>query len=176
MTPASGSTEPAVIEIRGERVLLRPFRPDEVDALHAAYRASETLVGTLDRDSVRRRVDRSGRWDDGRLDLAVESGGALVGSADVRSGRMMMPEGVCEFGIELWADRRGSGVGTDAVAALTRWLHEHGFPRVQAGTSVENAPMRRVLVKCGYTHEGTMRAFRREGDVRVDYALYAHDG
>ena len=163
-----------MIEITGRRVLLRAFRPDEFEALYEAHAASDSIVGTVDRDRIRRRVEQSGTWVDGRLDLAVESGGALVGSADVRSGRMMLPGGVCEFGIELWAARRGAGIGTDAVTALTGWLHEHGFPRVQAGTAVRNAPMRRVLEKCGYAHEGTMRAFIAEGGTRADYALYAH--
>jgi RimJ/RimL family protein N-acetyltransferase len=163
-----------VIEIAGRRVLLRAFRQDEFEAVYEAHVASDSIVGTVDRERLRRRVDRSGEWVDGRIDLAVESGGALVGSADVRSGRMILPRGVCEFGIELWAARRGAGIGTDAVTALTGWLHGNGFPRVQAGTSVTNAAMRRVLEKCGYAHEGTMRAFMPEGDGRGDYALYAH--
>jgi RimJ/RimL family protein N-acetyltransferase len=163
-----------VIRIDGEHVRLRAFRREEVDAVYEAHRASETMVGTPRRDQVRRRVERSGDWDDGRLDLAVEAEGELIGSVDVRSGRMMMPPGVCEFGIELWAGRRGAGLGTDAVAALTAWLHAHGFPRVQAGTSVGNAPMRRVLEKAGYAYEGTMRSFMPEGGARGDYALYAH--
>jgi RimJ/RimL family protein N-acetyltransferase len=163
-----------VIEIRGDRVLLRAFRPGEVDALYEAHLQSDAIVGTPRRDDVRRRVERSGGWEDGRLDLAVEADGELIGSVDVRSGRMMMPPGVCEFGIELWSGHRGAGLGTDAVAALTAWLHAHAFPRVQAGTSIGNAPMRHVLEKVGYAYEGTMRGFMPEGDGRADYALYAH--
>jgi RimJ/RimL family protein N-acetyltransferase len=164
-----------VIRVEARRVVLRPFRADELDALDEGLRRSEEMVGELGREQVRRRIAASGAWVDGRLDLGVEAGGELIGSIDVRSGRMMMPPGVCEFGIELWAERRGAGLGTEAVELLTGWLHEQGFPRVQAGTNVRNAPMRRVLEKTGYASEGTMRSFMpAAGGGRADYVLYAH--
>jgi RimJ/RimL family protein N-acetyltransferase len=164
-----------VIRIEGRRLVLRGFRADELDALHEAYRRSEAMVGEPDREQVQRRIAGSGEWADGRLDLAVDAGGELIGSVDARSGRMMLPPGVCEFGIELWAERRGGGLGTEVVETLTAWLHEHGFPRVQAGTDLRNTPMRRVLEKAGYANEGTMRGFMPDqDDRRADYALYAH--
>lgn len=164
-----------MIRIEGRRVVLRRFRADELDALHEAFRRSDTMIGEPGREQVRQRIEASGEWADGRLDLAVDLDGELIGSVDVRSGRMMMPPGVCELGIELWADRRGRGLGSDVVETLTRWLHGEGFARVQAGTDLRNAAMRRVLEKAGYAFEGTMRAFIPEQDgTRADYALYAH--
>jgi RimJ/RimL family protein N-acetyltransferase len=163
-----------VTEISGERVLLRPFRADELDALYEGRLRSETAVGEADREQLRGRVEVSGEWHRGGLDLAVEADGALVGAIDVRANRGMLPPGVCELGIELWSASRGYGLGTDAVRALTRWLHDTGFPRVQAGTEVGNAPMRRALEKAGFECEGTMRGFMADGDARADYALYAH--
>lgn len=162
-------------EIRGERVVLRAFRADELDALYEGRLRSATTVGAVDREHLRGRVELSGSWHRGGLDLAVEVDGDLVGAIDVRENRGVMPPGVCEFGIELWAEARGAGLGTDAVATLTRWLHDTGFPRVQAGTEVGNAAMRRALEKVGFACEGTMQAFMPEGDDgRADYALYAH--
>ena len=52
-------------------------------------------------------------------------------------------------------------------------LLENGFPRVQASTDTEHAPMRRVLEKLGFVYEGTMRAFMPQDEGRRDYALYA---
>ena len=153
---------------------MRAFRPEELDEVHARRVRSGTVVGRLARDALRRRLAGSGAWDDGRLDLAIEAGGALVGSVDARSGRLMLPPGVIEFGIELWEEHRGGGLGTEVVELLTGWLHASGFPRVQATTDVANVPMRRVLEKVGYAHEGTMRAFMPEAAGRADYALYAH--
>ena len=160
------------MEIRGPRVLLRPFRPEEFEVVWAERRRSTTSFGSPDRARLRARLERSGDWHDGRLDLGVEVDGELVGEIDVRSNREMIPPGVCEFGIELWQERRGSGIGTEAAGVLTQWLHEQGFPRVQAGTDVRNAPMRRVLEKLGFRHEGDMRSFAPEGAGRADFALY----
>jgi hypothetical protein len=61
---------------------------------------------------------------------------------------MMLPGGDCEFGLELWAARRAPGSATDGVTALTGWLHEHGFPRVQAGDGGEGRRAARAR-KCG---------------------------
>jgi RimJ/RimL family protein N-acetyltransferase len=163
-----------VIELRGARVLLRPFRPEEIDVAWEERLRSTSSFGTPDRTRFFERLERSGAWVDGRLDLAVEADGALVGEVDVRSGLRMLPPGVCEFGIELWQPRRGAGVGTETVSLLAAWLHAQGFARVQAGTDVRNAPMRRVLEKTGFAHEGDMRSFAPDGDGRADFALYAH--
>jgi RimJ/RimL family protein N-acetyltransferase len=160
--------------VQGPRVLLRAFRPEEFEEVWAERLRSATALGAPDRERLQLRHERSGDWHDGHLDLAVEAGGELVGAIDVRSSRQVMPPGVCEFGIELWEDRRGSGIGTETVGVLTQWLHEQGFPRVQAGTHVANRPMRRVLEKLGFQHEGDMRGFAPDGDGRADYALYAH--
>jgi RimJ/RimL family protein N-acetyltransferase len=162
------------IEVRAGRVLLRALRPDELDRLVAERERSTAVVGATDREQLRRRIELSGKWNDGRLDLAIELDGALAGTLDVRSGRMMLPPGVAEFGIELWEDLRGTGVGTGVVRLLTDWLHEHGFPRVQATTDLRNAAMRRVLEKTGFAFEGTLRGFMPGGDRRADFAMYAH--
>ena len=168
-----------MIELQGERVLLRAFRPDEFERTWAERQRSTTTIGTPGpgaRDRFMRRLEASGDWHDDRLDFAVESDGELVGEVDVRSPKSAIPPGVCEFGIELWEERRGGGLGTEVVELLTAWLHDQGYPRVQAGTKVDNAPMRRVLEKAGYAYEGTMRSFAPDGDGRADYALYAHVG
>jgi RimJ/RimL family protein N-acetyltransferase len=163
-----------VIRIEGERILLRPFRPEELETVWRMRVASNAPVGVPSREGLRRRLGHSGAWHDDRLDLAVEHQGALVGEVDVRSGRRMMPSGVCELGIELWPDRRGAGLGTDTIATLTGWLHEHGFPRVQGGTDVRNVAMRRVFAKTGYVEEGVMRSFMPDEGGRADYVLVAH--
>jgi RimJ/RimL family protein N-acetyltransferase len=163
------------MEIRGARVLLRPFLPEEFEIVWEARVASTALQGgPPDRERLRRRHENSGDWHEDRLDFAVEADGELVGEVDVRTGRRMIPSGVCELGIELWADRRGAGIGTDTIRTLTEWLHANGFPRVQGGTDVRNAPMRRVFEKVGYAEEGVMRSFMPDGVGRADYVLYAH--
>jgi RimJ/RimL family protein N-acetyltransferase len=70
---------------------------------------------------------------------------------------------------------QGKGYGREAVELLTTWLFEQGrAERVQAGTAVDNDPMRKVLERLGFRFEGIMRAFGPMPDgTRIDGAMYA---
>src|SRR5207237_7373124 len=103
----------------------------------------------------------------------VESGRRRVGMIEARAPEAAIPPGVCELGIELVPEVRGQGLGTEAVALLTRHLLSNGFERVQASTDVANAAMRGALERAGFRLEGTLRAFMPDGDGRADFALYA---
>jgi RimJ/RimL family protein N-acetyltransferase len=162
-----------MIELKGNRVTLRPIRAAELDELYRQRLASEHIVSTPDREVLRRRVEHSGEWHEGRLDVAIEAEGRLAGSLDARAPERMYPPGVCEIGIELVADMRGRGLGADAIELFADWLLDNGFARVQASTEVTNLPMRRVFEKLGWEHEGTLRSFMPARDGRADYALYA---
>ena len=160
------------MELRGERVRLRPFRPDELDVVLEERQG--LFPHMLDRERTRRRLARSGRLAYGRLDLAIEAAGQVVGEVDARQPKGAMPPGVFEIGIGLWPEAQGKGYGTEAVRLLTEHLlAQRGAARVQASTDVDNAPMRRVLEKLGFVYEGTMRSFMPDGEGRRDYALYA---
>jgi len=161
------------IELRGERVVLRAFRPDEVAAAYEQAKASTARVGSPTFERFQLRVARSGRLVKGRLDLAIENGGALVGSIEARSGDGNFPPGVCEIGIELVPEARGDGLGTEAVSLFSRHLLASGFDRVQASTNVDNGAMRGALERAGFEYEGTLRGYMPEGDGRADHALYA---
>lgn len=162
-----------MIELQGENVTLRPVRADELDELYRQRVASTHMVTTPDREVLRRRIEHSGDWHDGRLDVAIEADGILVGSLDARMSNNAMPPGVCEIGIELDAKARGRGLGGEAIALFADWLLDNGFARVQASTDITNAPMRRVFEKLGWELEGTLRAFMPAEGGRADYALYA---
>ncbi|HEX5449672.1 MAG TPA: GNAT family protein [Gaiellaceae bacterium] len=162
-----------MIELQGTRVALRPLRSDDVDELYRQRVASTHMISTPDKDVLRRRVEHSGEWHEGRLDLAIESDGRLAGSIEARTSQTALPPGVCELGIELEIRERGRGLGAEAIELLTDWLLDNGFERVQASTDVTNAPMRRVFEKLGWEHEGTLRAFMPASGGRADYAMYA---
>jgi RimJ/RimL family protein N-acetyltransferase len=167
-----------ISELRGNAVVLRPFRPDELDELLEGRRRVGMLP--MNRPGARRRlaalIDHSGTVWRGRLDLAIAADGRLVGEIDARSPEGAFPRGVYEIGISLFdpADRR-RGFGSDAVETVTRWLFVHGgAERVQASTAVDNNAMRAVLRRLGFLEEGVLRAFMPSGDgTRDDYALYA---
>jgi RimJ/RimL family protein N-acetyltransferase len=162
--------------LESDRVLLRAFRQQELDQVIAGRAVTPGMVGPEpERDSLIDRLARSGHWNENRLDLAIEAKGELVGEMDARRGRGTYPPGVVEIGIGLYrASVRGHGVGTEAVALLTRHLLEkEGAARVQASTAVTNHAMRRCLEKAGFACEGTMRDFMPGDGGRVDYRLYA---
>jgi RimJ/RimL family protein N-acetyltransferase len=166
-----------VIELVGERVRLRAVRQDEFDLLWAARKQGDgyppgASLGA--RKSLADRIRRSGRLEDGRLDLGIEADGRLIGAVDARSPRPG-PAGIFEIGISLFRGERGRGYGRDAVELLTGYLfREAGAFRVQASTAVDNGAMRRVLELVGWQLEGVMRGFMPvPGGGREDYALYA---
>jgi len=162
-----------VIRLQGDHVVLRPFATDEVDGV-----AVRTTGGDL--EAAGRFVAGSGQWNDkpSGLILAIEDDGRLVGELQARGERaQLLPEGVFELGIEIYepADR-GKGVGSDAVATVTRYLFEdEGAHRVQVSTAVDNAGMRRAAERAGYRYEGTLRAYRAAPShpEPTDYAMYA---
>ena len=163
-------------ELRGRRVRLRGFRPDEV-AL-ALDRMQTIPAAELDADAARERrerIERSGDRNDWEIMFAIEADGRLVGDVQCRCPRFAMPPGVWELGIELWdAADRGRGIGTEAVGLLSSHLfaHEEAI-RVQATTDVDNAAMRRVLEALGFEFEGVLRGFMPDrGGPPRDYAMY----
>ena len=163
----------APLMLHGDRVILRAIRAQEFDRLYEARVQSATSRGAVDSEAFRERMTHSGAWFEGRLDLAIEWDGRLVGTIQARATAGFSPPGVCELGIGLFDEAREKGVGTEAVRLITEWLLANDYPRVQASTDVRNVPMRRVLEKLGFEEEGVLRAFMPDGDSRADYVLYA---
>ena len=158
-------------------VRLRPLRPADFGALWAARHdgSAPDRRQTGAKQRLRARIARSGRFEQGRLDLGVEVAGRLVGQVEARRPRDAMPPGVLEIGIALFPDERGKGYGSEAIDLLCRRLFaELDVHRVQASTALANAAMRRVFEKLGFTWEGVLRGFMPSHDgTREDYALYA---
>ena len=168
-----------MIELRGERVVLRPLRLDELPLIREEQARANPWSP---RDAawerrLRRRIERSGRFADGWLDLGIEVDGRLVGDVGARRPPAALPPGVFEIGIALFSeDDRGRGYGGETVRLLTGYLFDElDAARVQGSTDVRNTAMRRVLEKLGYVYEGTLRAFMPAAadEARDDYALYA---
>jgi RimJ/RimL family protein N-acetyltransferase len=167
-----------VITLRGETVLLRPLKEEELETVWKARVDDETapwMSTPQAYERLRERIANSGQFVDGWLDLGIESAGRLVGEVDARRPPRTMPEGVFELGISLFdVSDRGRGLGTDAVRLLTRYLFDREEARrVQASTWVGNRAMRRVLEKLGFLEEGVLRSFMPSERGRDDYVLYA---
>ena len=165
-----------MIELRGDHVFLRGFRPEEVSV---ALERMQTLPATeMDEAATaerRERLERSGEQNGWEIMLAVEADGRLVGDVQGRCPRFALPPGVWELGIELWdAADRGRGIGRETVALLSSHLFDgEDAIRVQATTDVDNVSMRRVLEVLGFDFEGILHGFMPDvvGPPR-DYAMY----
>jgi RimJ/RimL family protein N-acetyltransferase len=154
------------VEIRGPRLLLRALRPREIDQEWQAMVDADpmTIAEVPDETRFRARLQRSGRLEDGWLDLAIDLEGTSIGRIQtfVPPGRSLSA-GVFEVGIGLREDARGKGYGGESLTLLTDWLFDHAAAeRVQAPTDPANVAMRAVFERIGWRHVGTHREFNRE--------------
>ncbi len=153
--------------LRGATVLLRGFRPEEVDLAMRRIAGGSSTMSTPQIEARRRgRLESSGARNDWEVLFAIEADGRLVGDCQARCSDQAMPPGVWEVGLEVWDEaERGRGTGREATGLLTSYLFEReGAIRVQATTDVDNAPMCRVLQALGFTFEGTLRGFMPTAD------------
>jgi RimJ/RimL family protein N-acetyltransferase len=167
-----------VVELTGTRVHLRPLTREDIEPLVAARHGDASTFGPSGEDArerLRKQVERNLTLAaDGFIELVVERDGELIGDIQARAPKNGFPPGVCEIGITLFEHARGQGVGREAVELFTGHLFDEGVERVQASTAVDNAAMRRVLERLGYTYEGVLRDYAPADDGgREDYAMYA---
>lgn len=80
----------------------------------------------------------------------------LVGTVQVRD---LDPQtDSCEIGFSLRSKFRGRGIASEAVFAVIKYLFERvDVNRIQASCMAENLASERVLLRCGFTKEGTCR-------------------
>jgi len=154
-------------EIRTDRLLLRPFRPGDLDRL-ADWQARPEVSRFLyweprsrteaEAALVRRMTETRLDADDDCLALAVErqGDGLLLGDASVwlRSAA----NGQVEIGYVFHPDAGGHGYATEAARALLALAFEElGAHRVFARTDARNAPSAALLRRLGMRQEAHFR-------------------
>lgn len=87
-------------------------------------------------------------------------------------------QGVAQSAVTLgyWTGKKfaGQGLMTDAVATLVRHAFDRlGFHRIEAACLPSNAASRRVLIKAGFTAEGTARKYLKINGEWQDHLLFA---
>lgn len=142
------------VRIAGSRLVLRALRPEEIDEeWRAMVTADPMAIAELPEEaSFRARLARSGRLENGWLDLAIDLGGTSIGRIQtfVPGGRPL-PPGTFEVGIGLRGESRGQGYGREALDLLTSWLFEHAAAEiVEAPTDPANLSMRAVFDRVGW--------------------------
>ena len=145
-----------------ERMTLRPWRADDLEAFHAIWGdpeviwwgANESLDVT--RPAFERLVAAHADWPAGvRWYAMLEEGGArILGDVLLQPARFV--EGI-EIGWHLCRDAWGRGLATEAAAAaLARAFEEGDMERIFAIVAVENARSLRVVEKLGMHAEKDM--------------------
>ncbi|MBM7805770.1 RimJ/RimL family protein N-acetyltransferase [Geodermatophilus bullaregiensis] len=165
--------------VRTARLVLRPFRPDDVPTVHRASQDPGTqrwisaipVPYTLeDARAFVEGVGMAHRAEGRGLPVAVEADGELVGTAGLSLGPGRLgPE--IGYTIAPWA--RGRRYAAEATDGLATWAFAHGAPRVHLFVDVDNAVSQAVARRAGFTREGVVRGClaRRDGS-RADAVLF----
>lgn len=184
---AETARRPSPREIETPRLRLRPFTPDDLDALSGITADPEVVRyiaggAPLSREETRRNlcgiINNFARRGYGRWAVIEKAGGALLGYC----GLTQLPESP---GVELvYLLARGAwgrGLATEASRACLRYgFEELGLERVYALTMPGNLRSRRVLERVGmkflrddryYGYECVCYAVARE-DWRRDASMY----
>ena len=71
-------------------------------------------------------------------------------------------------------EKRGKGIMTEAISIFSSYLFElKPIERLQACISIKNIPAKRLLEKCNFTYEGTLRRALFERGKYVDLEVYS---
>jgi RimJ/RimL family protein N-acetyltransferase len=149
-----------------ERLILRPFRAEDVDAQAAMMGDAEVMrfLGghALSREDAWRKLLGGGAmwalfgW--GYWAVARRSDGVMVGQlgfADFKRDMIPGIEGFPEMGWLFAADAGGQGYATEAGLAALAWIDvAHDKPEVVAIIDTDNARSIRVAEKLGFNEKG----------------------
>jgi RimJ/RimL family protein N-acetyltransferase len=149
--------------IRSERLVLRPHRPDDAEAVFRACQDPENqrwlmlpdpytpaeATDFVEVHTVSVRAEQRG------LMTAVEADGEFVGSAGVHFSPGLLGPGI-GYWMAPWA--RGRGYASEATRALADWAIGHGSPRVHLFADVENPASQAVARRAGFREEGRVRS------------------
>ena len=166
--------------VRTERLLLRPFRPEDVDPVFRACQHPDlqrwltALPSPYTREAAADFVTGiapRGRAAGTDLGCAIDVDGELVGSCgmhNLTTGRLGPEIG---YWVAPWARRQG--YASEAADGLARWALERGAPRVHLFADVGNEPSLATARRAGFVQEGVVRSCLEYRDgARGDAALF----
>ena len=150
------------MELHTERLLLRPFREDDVQALYdyskdepvgrnAGWKPHESLLESAD---ILHLVflDRPAVWA-----IVRREDGRLMGSVGLTTDSARTYGSSRSLGYALGVHYWGQGYMTEAVRAVIRFGFETmGLDVISATCYPDNPASRRVLEKCGFRYEGML--------------------
>jgi ribosomal-protein-alanine N-acetyltransferase len=166
-------------ELVGARVLLRPFRLDDVPAV-LAYASDPEVTRHLEWDAyddpataesfIRSTQARSTVWY--ARAIVLRATGEVIGGADLR---IVSPrDRRAEIGYGLARTYWGHGYASEAAGLLVRFGFERlDLVRIQAVCAIDNERSARTLERIGLRREGRLAQYRWKADGARDQYLYA---
>jgi RimJ/RimL family protein N-acetyltransferase len=163
-----------------DRLLLRPMRPEDTDAVHAACQDPEIPRWTSVPSpyTIEHAADFVGTvgpngWRDDTLynfGAFTRDSGVLVGSIGlVRLTLLPAPGHQAELGYWTVKEQRGKGYTVEAGRAVCGWAFEElGVERMEWCAEAGNEGSRAVALKLGFVMEGTLRSKLVQHGIRRD--------
>lgn len=145
----------------GEKVILRPWHPDDAPALATAW--SDPVIAASSKPPIDRSVEAAGRWIADAAPRAAAAVALDLVIADPVDARVMGEVGISRIDqarraalIGWWVSEaeRGRHIATDAVDLVARWLLDRGG-------------FRALLAEIGPANEASLRVARRAGFVEL---------
>jgi RimJ/RimL family protein N-acetyltransferase len=174
-------SETAGAGLTGERIRLRFVTRDQLPLF---LRHAQRDAGGFNDFGVGQRQIPDEAWtgdelrNQQRAELFIErlEDGAILGTIQYhRVSYGPNPESAAwMLGIELTADARGQGFGTEAQRVLADWLFATTRAnRIEASTDVDNVAEARSLEKAGFTREGVSRGAQFRAGAYRDLVVFS---
>jgi RimJ/RimL family protein N-acetyltransferase len=172
LSPNPPSPEPGTILFETERLVLRRLLPSDAPLLVSAANHKEVAACMTDRFPSPYAIEDAEEFIAGKFvpeDTPAEYPTSVAIFLKNDPSRLLGTMGAkigtdinyitWELGYYLSPKYWGKGYAAEAVGGLTRWCFETwpGLQRVQASTYEFNEASGRVLLRCGFTREGTRR-------------------
>ena len=182
--PMSSAMTTLSLPLRTERLLLRPFEPDDLDELHAIMSRPDIVRFVpwepRDRPAVRAVLAARVGGEQEGLSLAVVldgPGGPLIG--DISLFGLVPEQGTAEIGFIFHPDHHGRGYASEAVSAVIgAAFAELGLHRIVGRCDARNAPSIRLMERIGMRREAHLienEYLKGEWTDELDFAVLARE-
>jgi RimJ/RimL family protein N-acetyltransferase len=179
--PADPPTQVRPEQIETDRLILRDFRLEDTEAVHA-YGSDPEVVQYMpwgpnspqDTAAFMARVlEQQATWPRLDLGLAVELKGERQVVGSIALHLRDIPNATVEMGYVLRRDLWGQGLVSEAAEAMMALGFSLGLHRIYATCDVRNVGSYRVMEKLGMRREGVLLKDRRIRGVWRDTYVYA---